>query len=345
MTMPASPPPAASNRPTVVVLLAPAMRRKILSPAAEAALAQLAEVRSVGEGELLPERLPALLAGARACVTGWGTPPLTEEVLAGSPKLGLVAHTAGSIRRLVPPEAIENGLLVSHAAIHIAEAVAEYTIAQILLHLRQPHRHDAGMKEGAPWLELRATYLGSLLGARTVGIIGAGYVGRLVISLLRPFGCRILVADPLLTAARAAELGVEPVDLATLLETSDIVSLHAPVLPETRGMIGAAELAKLRDGTFIINTARSILVDQAALLAELETGRIDAMLDVFDEEPLPLDDPFRRLPNVTLAPHAAGHTADTYHRQGSSMIAEIGRFLAGEPLRHQVTPAMLRTMA
>ena len=86
-------------------------------------------------------------------------------------------------------------------------------------------------------------------------------------------------------------------------------------------------------------------IGEAALLAELRKGRFDAMLDVFAEEPLPLDHPFRGLPNLRLAPHAAGHTADTYHRQGLSMVQEIGRLLAGEPLRHPVTPAMLATMA
>jgi phosphoglycerate dehydrogenase-like enzyme len=330
---------------TVAVLLAPAMRRQILSDEAERRLADMAAIRSVGEEKLTEDRMAELLEGATACVTGWGTPMLTSGLLARCPQLGLVAHTAGSVRRLVPSEAIERGLNVSHAAIHIGEAVAEFVLAEILLHLRRPDRHDEGMKAGASWLELRRDHLGRLLGARHVGLVGAGYVGRLLIALLRPFGCRISVCDPFLAAARAAELGVASVDLDTLLSACDIVSLHAPVLPETRGMIGAAQLAKLRDGCFFINTARAALVDEAALLAELRTGRFHAMLDVFAEEPLPLGHPFRSLPNLRLAPHAAGHTADTYRRQGASMVAEVGRFLAGEPLRHAVTPAMLATMA
>lgn len=330
---------------TVAVLLAPDMRRKILSDDAERALAGMAEIRSAGDEKLTEGRLAELLDGAKACVTGWGTPPLTDALLARCPSLGLVAHTAGSVRRLVSNQAIEAGLNVSHSAIHIAEAVAEFVLAEILLHLRRPDRHDEGMKAGTAWFDLRSEHLGQLLGARHVGLVGAGYVGRLVIALLRPFGCRISVYDPFLTAARAAELGVESTSLDSLLSDCDIVSLHAPVLPETHGMIGAAQLARLRDGCFFINTARAILVDEAALLAELRTGRFAAMLDVFSQEPLPLDHPFRKLPNLRLAPHAAGHTADTYHRQGATMIAEVGRFLKGEPLRHAVTPAMLATMA
>ncbi len=330
---------------TVAVLLAPEMRRKILSDEAERLLAGMGEIRSAGQEKLTEDRLAELLQGARACVTGWGTPMLTAELLARCPDLGLVAHSAGSVRRLVPDEAIAGGLNVSHAAIHIAEAVAEFVLAEILLHLRRPDGHDAGMKAGEAWFDLRANYLGRLLGACHVGLVGAGYVGRLVIGLLRPFGCRISVYDPYLSAGRAAELGVDSIGLDDLLSGCDIVSLHAPVLPETRGMIGTAQLTKLRDGCFFINTARAALVDEAALLAELRKNRFAAMLDVFAEEPLPAGHPFRGLPNLRLAPHAAGHTADTYHRQGLSMVQEVGRFLRGEPLRHRVTPAMLATMA
>jgi len=334
----------AAARPLVAILLAPAMREKLIPPAAEARLAEVAEIRAPDHGELTPENLPRLLQGARACVTGWGTPPLEEALLARCPDLGLVAHSAGSIRRLLPFTAIERGLQVTHAATHIAEAVAEYVLAQILFHLRQPHALDQGMRAKVPWFELRDRHLGRLLGAQTVGIVGAGYVGRLVIQMLRAFGARVLVFDPLLSEERARELGVERRDLDAVLG-ADIVSLHAPVLDETRGMIGAPQLARMRDGALFINTARAALVDEQALLAELRTGRIRAVLDVFSEEPLPDDSPFRALPNAVVSPHSAGHTADTYLRQGASTIDDVCRFLRGEPLQHAVTPKMLASMA
>src|SRR5690349_21691304 len=135
----------------------------------------------------------------------------------------------------------------------IADAVAEFVIAQSLFVLRGLHRLDAGLRGTDSWLDLRENVPSGLLGARTVGIVGAGYVGRTVIRLLRAFGCRILVADPLLTDVQADELGVRRCTLLDLLGASDIVSLHAPVLPETRGMIGAAELARLKDGALFIN--------------------------------------------------------------------------------------------
>jgi phosphoglycerate dehydrogenase-like enzyme len=331
---------------TIALLLTPERRAQMLSPAAEERLASFGKVVAPGPGGLTPERLPGLVEGAHTALTGWGTPPITAALLARLPELRLVSHAAGSVRRLVPGEAIETGRLkVSHVAIHIAEAVAEFVLAQTLAILREPHLHDAGMKAGKPWFELRERHLGRLLGNLTVGLVGAGYVGRLVIRLFKAFDARVQVYDPFLAPERAAELGVQSVSLDTILATSDIVSLHAPDLPETRHMIGAEQLRRLGDGTIFINTARSALVDEDALIAALKENRFVAAIDVFDTEPLPADSPFRSLPNAILSPHAAGHTADTHKRQGATAVEEIGRFLRGEPLRHEVTKAMLLTMA
>jgi phosphoglycerate dehydrogenase-like enzyme len=338
-------PASATETPVVAVLLPATMRQRVLSADAEAALATVAELRSPNGSGLTADELSELVAGATACVTGWGTPPIPESVLSENPRLGLIAHTAGSIRKLVPLAAVERGLRVCHAAAIIADAVAEFVIAQLLLSVRPLHLIDQDMKRGVDWLQIREQRMGQLLGARTVGVVGAGYVGRVVIRLLTAFGCRILVFDPLLTDAAAAELGVERSSLPDLFAASDLVTLHAPVLPETRGMIDAGLLRQLRDGAVFVNTARAVLVNEAALLKELQSGRISAALDVFDTEPLPLDSPFRTLPNVLLSPHAAGHSTDTYLQQGQAMVDEVRRFLNGDPLRFEVTPAMLATMA
>ncbi len=131
-----------------------------------------------------------------------------------------------------------------------------------------------------------------------MGIIGASRVGREVIKRLRPFGCHIVVYDPYLTQHDADKLGVESLDLDTLFSVADIVSLHAPLLPETHEMIGSAQLRRLRDGAILLNTARAHLIEEDALIQELLTGRIQAALDVFHEEPLAGEHPLRLLPNV-----------------------------------------------
>ena len=331
--------------PAIALLLTPETRAQVLTEAAFARLAEAGRI-IVPEGRMTSETLPHLLGDARAALTGWGTPTITEAVLEQCPNLAFVAHSAGSIHKLVPAEAITRGRLrLSHAAIDIARAVAEFVLATTLSQLRRPDRLDAGLKADAAWFDLRRDYLGRLLGDMTVGIVGAGYVGRLVIGLFKAFGCRILVSDPYLSEDRARTLGVERADLAQVLSTADIVSLHAPVLPETRHMIKAKQLALLKDGALFINTARSALVDEQALAEALRQNRFTGVIDVFDTEPLPLDSPFRSLPNAIISPHAAGHTLDTHHRQGATAVAEIRRFLGGEPLQHEVTPQMLATMA
>ena len=246
----------------------------------------------------------------------------------------------------MPLEAIESGRIeVTHAAIHIGEAVCEFVMAQVFTWLRQPLALAEGMRSGEPWFALRTRLLGRLLGEQSVGLVGAGYIGRMLIRQFRAFGARVAVHDPYMSSEEAARLGVALVRLDALLSESDIVSLHVPSLPETRHLIGAAELARIQDGALLINTARGAIVEEAALIAELRKGRFTAALDVYEHEPLPDDSPLRTLDNAILSPHAAGHTYETYRRQGMSAVDEVLRFLRHEPLQHRVTPRMLSTMA
>lgn len=331
--------------PIVAVLIPAGVREEILSPEAERQLASIAEIQSPTGTEGLTIHLEELLENAVACITGWGTPPLSEDLLVTHSTLQFVAHTAGSVRHLVPLSAFERGLRLSHAAPIIADAVAEFVIGQVLGSLRQLYGVDQRMKLGEGWKALSEQYHGRLLGAQTIGVVGSGYVGELVIRLFKAFGCDVLVYDPFLTEERAATLRVETSTLDNLFARADVVTVHAPVLPETRGMIGRAQLAHLRDGALFINTARAILVDEGALLNELRDGRFTAVLDVFDQEPLSEAHPFRGMPNVLLSPHIAGHTTDTHRRQGQAMVNEVRRFLSGEQLQYEVTPAVLARMA
>jgi phosphoglycerate dehydrogenase-like enzyme len=322
------------------------MRAQLIPPAAEARLAEAARVVAPGEGGLSAEALGSLVGGARAAITGWGTPHLDEALLAAHPDLRLVAHAAGSVRQLLPLDAIESGRIeVTHAAIHIGEAVAEFVMAQIFTWLRQPLALADGMRANEPWFQLRIRLLGRLLGEQAVGLVGAGYVGRLLIRQLHAFGARVAVHDPYLDDAEAARLGVTPVTLDALLSRSDVISLHVPSLPETRHMIGAAELARIKDGALLINTARGAIIDEAALIAELGRNRITAALDVYEREPLAEDSPLRTSANAIISPHAAGHTHETYLRQGASAVDEVLRFLSRQPLTHRITSQMLATMA
>jgi phosphoglycerate dehydrogenase-like enzyme len=335
----------ARPRPRVALLIPSSRQAEVLSPDT---LAHLREVTEVVGGDQdaseIAATLPSLLANADACLTGWGTPPLTEQTLDSARHLRLIAHTAGSVKRLVPPSVFARGIVVCHAAEIIADAVADYTLLTILLGLRRVHEMDRALKGGAAWRDAVASPQ-RLLAACTVGLVGMGYVGRKVARLLRAFGPRLLVYDPYLGAVDAAALGVEPVALEAVFREADIVSIHAPTTPETRHLIGARELGLLRDGAVFVNCARSWVVDQEALLETLRTGRLWAALDVFDQEPLPMDSPFRALPNVLLTPHQAGHTRDTYQEQGRALVAEIERFFGGGELQYRISPESFARMA
>lgn len=328
----------------VAVLLPEATRAMVLSPDTERRLNSIADV-CWAEGPADTWDLAELLDGAVACLTGWGTPPLTEEVLVGAGTVRLVAHSAGSIRNLLPQQLVGHEVTVCQGAAVIADSVAELVIAQILAWQREVHRHDAGLRQGAGWGQLRELHPGRLLGAQRVGVVGASRTGRAVIKLLRAFGATVSVTDPFLTAEDANALGVLAVDLNQLLQSSDIVTLHAPLLPETEGLLGARELSLLRHDALLINSARGGLVDGDALLAELRSGRIRASLDVFPSEPLAEDSEWRQVPNAIISPHTAGHTLDSHRLQGDAMVSDIERFLRGEPLQYDVPAGAVASLA
>jgi phosphoglycerate dehydrogenase-like enzyme len=171
-----------------------------------------------------------------------------------------------------------------------------------------------------------------------VGIVGASRIGRLVIEHLRRFDVDVLLADPSVDRPAADQLGVQLVDLPTLVASADVISLHAPLLPETRHLLDGPLLARIRDGAVLINTARGALVDPDALVAELLTGRFRAVLDVTDPEPPPTTSPLWDLDNVVLTPHVAGSRGMELRRIGQEVVAEVERLVRGEPLRYSVPP-------
>jgi phosphoglycerate dehydrogenase-like enzyme len=324
------------------VLIPETTWQQVISPEAAA---QLESIGHLARPDVRDDaQVREALAEAKVALTGWRCPKLTPELLAAAPHLALIAHTAGSVKGLIDASAWERGIVVAHAANLIADAVAEMCILLELLCLRRVHELDRGMRAGKPWDALRE-WPGELLRGKKVGLVGCGYVARKHVQLLKAFGCEISVYDPYLSDAAAAELGVRKADLDSIFRDSKVVSNHAPITPETKGLVGKAQLAGLQPGSVFINTARAYTVDYQALLEELRTGRFYAALDVFEKEPLPSDSPFFDLPNVILTPHAAGHSEDSHRAQGQAMVDEIQRFLAGEPLRYQVTKEQLAIMA
>ena len=289
-------------------------------------------------------RHAALLAETEVLITGWGCARIDESALARMPRLHAVLHAAGSIRSLISPAAWERGLLVTNAAVANAQPVAEFTLAAVIFAAKnafgaRDHYRAAHDYQSAEQTATIGTY------GRRLGVIGASKVGRRVLELVRPLDLDVSVSDPYLDPAQAAELGARPLELDELLATCDIISLHAPDLPSTRHLIDRRRLALIPDGACFINTARGGIVDEQALTEELLSGRINAMLDVTDVEPLPADSPLYRLPNVFLTPHVAGSLGNELARLGTAAVTELERYRAGLAPLHPVRQSDLAHVA
>ncbi len=321
----------------ILVAIPEPLRSRILpSPLVEQLRAIAPVAVAPTPDDLLAGDTRDLLAEAQVLVTGWGSDLVDADVLAAAPRLRAVVHTGGSVRPVVTRDVYARDIAVSSQAWANALPVAEYTLAMILLTAKGvPRARDRywAVRGGVDVHELLAghgTYQAQ------VGIIGASVIGRRVIELLAPFDLTVALCDPTLGADEATALGATLMSLDELMRTSRVVSLHAPWLPSTEGMIGAAELASLPDGSTFINTARGALVDEPALVRELQTGRIDAVLDVTWPEPPAPDSPLWTLPNVTLTPHVAGSAGNELERMGASAVREVARVVRGEPLHHAV---------
>lgn len=285
------------------------------------------------------------IADAQIAVTCWGSLPLTAEVLSYAPELQFLAHAAGSLRPVVTEDLWERNIRVTCASPMIADDVAETTLGIMITQLKKlPLLAEITRNDGWNYDHIRPGM--RRLNGLTVGIVGASFVGRKVIELLKPFNTKTLVFDPYLSDHTASTLGVSSVSLDTLFSQSDVVSIHAPSLKSTYHMIGEKQLSLMKDGSLLINNARGKLVDESALIAELKAGRIYAALDVTDPEPPLPGHPFRSLSNVFLTPHlAGGQTVNGRYMQGNFIVRQIERFLAGKVLDYEVTQHMMSIIA
>ncbi|MFI8912750.1 hydroxyacid dehydrogenase [Streptomyces sp. NPDC053513] len=282
-----------------------------------------------------PEALAAL-AETEVLLTSWGCPPLDERVLAAAPRLRAVIHAAGSVKHHVTDACWERGIQVTSAAWANALPVAEYTVAAILFSNKQVLQLADEYRRRRASYDWQAAYGHIGNHRRTVGIVGASQIGRRVLELLRPFDLQLLLHDPYVAPDEADALGARSVGLDELCALSDVVSIHAPQLPSTRHMIDGRLLSRMPDGATLINTSRGSLIDQDALVAELVSGRLNAVLDVTTPEVLPADSPLYELPNVLLTPHIAGSLGGELHRMAVAAADELGRYAAGLPFAHPV---------
>lgn len=279
----------------------------------------------------------AILPDVEVLITGWDAPLLDETALRNLPRLKMISHLGATVKAHHAPAVWQRGIHVSSAVEATAHPVVEFTMAAIVFAGKQVLARARKYRETRTFPAPDDEFDIGLMG-QTIGIVGASRVGLPVIERLRDFDVEVLVYDPFLSREHVRGLGAEKTDdLDELVARSSIVSIHAPITEATINMFDGARLARLRDGATLINTARGILVDQDALIAELQSGRISAIIDVTNPEPLPPDSPLFDLPNVLLTPHMAGPMGRERSRMFCAVVDEVERFCRGKSLRGEIS--------
>lgn len=317
---------------------APAAKR-LFTPAA------LDQLRSMGTliqnpdaDEPSPDRLAELAADADILITSWGSPCLTEELMAKLPKLKFVAHAAGSVKPIVSDGLWARGVRVISSAKVLGMGVAETALGYTIASVKNLFGVSRSLAAGG-WHEeydnIREMF------ELKIGVVGGGMAGSHYMKLLSMFDVDILLYDPFITAEQAQDrFHAQKVTLEELLAQADVVSIHAPSIPETHHMFNRDSLKLMKKDATLINTARGTIIDEAALAEHMKAGNLKfACLDVFDPEPPLKDNPLRAIPNCILSPHLAGLTHNGLMRIGAHCAGEIRRYLNGEPLLTETTQA------
>jgi D-3-phosphoglycerate dehydrogenase / 2-oxoglutarate reductase len=295
-----------------------------LSPATVEALGPDFEIRHCN-GADRAELLPAL-AGADALLVRSAT-SVDAEALAAAPSLKVVARAGVGLDNVDVKAATHSGVMVVNAPTSNIVSAAELAVALMLAAARHVAPASASLKRGE-WS--RSRYTGIELYEKTVGIVGLGRIGVLVAQRLSAFGMRVIAYDPYVQAGRAAQMGVRLVGLDELLELSDFMSVHLPKTPETVGLIGEEELAKVKASLVLVNAARGGIVDEHALHVALKEGRVAAVgLDVFASEPC-VDSPLLEFENVVATPHLGASTAEAQEKAGIAVARSVRLALSGE---------------
>ncbi|NLG46707.1 phosphoglycerate dehydrogenase [Gordonia sp. (in: high G+C Gram-positive bacteria)] len=305
-----------SGRPVVLIA-------DKLAPSTVEALGSEVEVRWV-DGPDRPKLLEAVVDADAILVRSATT--VDAEVLDAGSNLKIIARAGVGLDNVDVPAATERGVMVVNAPTSNIHSAAEHAIALLMSAARQVPAADATLKEHT-WK--RSSFSGVELFDKTAGVIGLGRIGQLVAQRLAAFEAKIIAYDPYASAARAAQLGIELVSLDELLERSDFITIHLPKTKETAGLIGAEQLAKVKDGVIIVNAARGGLIDEQALADAIKAGKVrGAGLDVFDTEPC-TDSPLFELPEVVVTPHLGASTAEAQDRAGTDVAASVKLALAG----------------
>lgn len=272
------------------------------------------------------EKLLAAVSDADALLVRSAT-TVDAEVLAAAPNLKIVGRAGVGLDNVDIPAATERGVMVVNAPTSNIHSAAEHAIALLMSTAREIPAADRTLR-GGEWK--RSSFKGVELFGKTVGVVGLGRIGQLVAQRLAAFETKIIAYDPYLPAARAAQLGIELVSLDELLSRAEMITVHLPNTPETKGLIGADQLALVKAGAIIVNAARGGLIDESALRDAIDSGRVrGAGFDVYDSEPC-TDSPLFGVDQAVVTPHLGASTAEAQDRAGTDVARSVLLALAGE---------------
>ena len=258
-----------------------------------------------------------------------GNKPLPDGVIRALPRLKYISVAFTGVDHIGLAACKEQNIAVSNCAGYATDAVAELTVGAMVALLRRVLECDDAVRTGGT----REGLIGCTLKGKTVGIVGTGAIGLRVAELLQPFGCELIAYAPR-EKARAKELGIRYLPLEEVVKTADILTLHTPLTDETRGMIGAAQIAAMKPGAYFINMARAQVADSYALAAALKKGALaGAAIDVFEKEPpIHAGHPLLGAPRVLLMPHIGFATKESLELRAKMAFENVAAYLAGEQL-------------
>jgi D-3-phosphoglycerate dehydrogenase / 2-oxoglutarate reductase len=296
-------------------------------------LEQAAGIEVINKPGISPDELLGLIPDIDGLVIRSNT-KVTADVLAAASNLKIVGRAGIGVDNVDTPAATRHGVVVVNTPEGNNITTAEHAIALMISLARHVPQATASMKAGK-WEKKK--FQGMELYNRTLGVLGAGNIGRFVVSRAKGLGMKVIVHDPYLTAEAAARLEVERVELGEMMSRADVVTVHVPKTKETTGILGSAEFAQAKPGLIVINAARGGIVDEAALLEALESGQVGAAgLDVFVEEPPPADHPLVNHPNVICTPHLGASTEQAQINVAVAVAEQIRDFLLNGEVRNSI---------
>ena len=279
---------------------------------------------------------------AEIIMTGWDSPRLTFKIYQENSPLKYLCHVAGEVRPYVDQECIKAGLIVSNWGTIVAKSVAEGTLMMILSALRRSTHFQLEMHIRKGWTGKK---LPEGLFYQRVGLFGFGAIAQQLVKLLKPFECKIFAYDPFVSDKVFEQFDVmRKNSIEELFQSCRIISIHVAQTSETYHAVNKNILSKLEKGGIIINTARGSIIDTKSLIAELKTGRIEAALDVFEQEPLSDESELRGLENCLLIPHLAGPTPDRWVDMGNLAVKNIENFIKGREVLFRIAPGQYEVM-